>query len=173
MHDLKYLAGYPENVRRQVGQLIAEGRLGEVLLRRYPASHDIRTDRALYAFAVGIKNEYLRTASPLSRVAYDRSVSAIHNALGIHAFVSRVQGGKLKAKNEIRIASVVRHAPLEFLRMVVIHELAHLKERDHSKAFYQLCEHMEPAYHQLEFDLRLYLTHLETAGPLYKMKDEG
>jgi predicted metal-dependent hydrolase len=171
MHELKYLAGYPEKVTRQVGQLLAEGRLGEHLLRRYPAPHGIRTDRALYAFVTAIRNEYLRTSNPISKVAYDRSVSSIYSALGIHAFVSRVQGGKLKAKNEIRIASVVRHAPLEFLRMVVVHELAHLKERDHTKAFYQLCEHMEPAYHQLEFDLRLYLTHLDAAGPLYR--DEG
>ncbi|EBE8127412.1 TPA_asm: metal-dependent hydrolase, partial [Salmonella enterica subsp. enterica serovar Enteritidis] len=27
------------------------------------------------------------------------------------------------------------------------------------KAFYQLCCHMEPQYHQLEFDTRLWLTH--------------
>lgn len=44
--------------------------------------------------------------------------------------------------------------------MIVAHELAHLKEADHNKAFYQLCNHMRPDYHQLEFDLRLYLTQL-------------
>jgi predicted metal-dependent hydrolase len=48
--------------------------------------------------------------------------------------------------------------------MIVVHELAHMKEREHDKAFYQLCAHMEPDYHQLEFDLRLYLTHLESGG---------
>jgi len=37
-------------------------------------------------------------------------------------------------------------------------KMAHLKERDHDKAFYQLCQHMEPNYHQLEFDCRVYLT---------------
>jgi len=42
-----------------------------------------------------------------------------------------------------------------------VHELAHLKQKQHDKAFYQLCCHMEPDYHQLEFDLRLYLTHLD------------
>ena len=42
--------------------------------------------------------------------------------------------------------------------MIVVHELAHLKEKEHSKAFYQLCSHLEPAYHQLEFDTRLWLT---------------
>jgi predicted metal-dependent hydrolase len=38
---------------------------------------------------------------------------------------------------------------LNLLRMIVVHELAHLKEKDHDKAFYQLCCHMEPDYHQL------------------------
>jgi predicted metal-dependent hydrolase len=46
----------------------------------------------------------------------------------------------------------------------VVHELAHLREKDHDKAFYQLCAHMEPAYHQYEFDVRLYLTHLDAGG---------
>lgn len=42
--------------------------------------------------------------------------------------------------------------------MIVVHELAHLKEKAHDKAFYQLCCHMEPNYHQLEFDARLWMT---------------
>ena len=43
-------------------------------------------------------------------------------------------------------------------RVFKAHELAHLREKEHSKAFYQLCTHMEPTYYQLELDLRLYLT---------------
>jgi hypothetical protein len=96
-------------------------------------------------------------------VAYDGKMHVIQHALGSHTFVSRVQGGRLKAKHEIRVASVFRTAPEEFLRMIVVHELAHLKEKDHNKAFYQLCAYMEPAYQQLEFDTRLYLTQLERA----------
>ena len=168
MRELKYLAGYSENVTHQVSQLIAEKKLGTVLLTKYPQAHDIRTERALYDFAVGIKNNYLRNSSPLSKVTYDGKISLVHHALGLHTFVSRVQGAKLKAKNEIRIASVFKNAPIEFLTMIVVHELAHLKARDHNKAFYQLCQHMEPAYHQLEFDMRLYLTHLDLGGSLYQ-----
>ena len=72
-----------------------------------------------------------------------------------------MQGGKLKAKHEIRVATLFRNLPEEFLRMIVVHELAHLKEKEHNKAFYGLCQRMEPQYHQYEFDLRLYLTHLD------------
>lgn len=167
MQELKYLAGYSDQVTAQVRQLIAEQRLGQVLLKRYPVAHEIKTDRALYDFTVELKNQYLRKAPPLSKVVFDGKINVIHHALGLHSFISRVQGGKLKAKSEIRIAAVFKTAPLEYLRMIVVHELAHLKEKDHNKAFYNLCEHMEPAYHQLEFDLRLYLTHLELIGELY------
>jgi hypothetical protein len=82
----------------------------------------------------------------------------VNGTLGTNAFVSRVQGGKLKSKNEIRIATLFREAPEPFLQMIVVHELAHLKEKNHDKAFYQLCCHMLPDYHQLEFDTRLWLT---------------
>lgn len=167
MQQLKYLAGYPEQLTGQIGQLIAEQRLGQVLLKRFPHAHEIKTDRALYDFTIELKNQFLRKAPPLSKVTFDNKINVIHDALGLHTFISRVQGGKLKAKNEIRIGSVFKTAPLEFLRMIVVHELAHLKEKDHNKAFYKLCIHMEPGYHQLEFDLRVYLTHLEQFGPLY------
>jgi predicted metal-dependent hydrolase len=170
MHELKYMAGYSEKLTGQVSLLISENRLGSVLLKKYSSTHDIRTEKALYDFTVGIKNEYLRKSQPLSKVIYDGRINVIQHALGTHTFISRVQGAKLKAKNEIRIASVFKHTPLEFLKMIVVHELAHLKEKEHNKAFYQLCEYMEPAYHQLEFDMRLYLTHLDLAGSLYREK---
>jgi len=52
--------------------------------------------------------------------------------------------------------------------MIVVHELAHLRVRDHDKAFYQLCLHMEPHYHQYEFDLRAYLSYRDAGGePLW------
>ena len=167
MHHLKYLAGYSPQITAQVAELAAENRLGSVIVQKYPQVHAVRTDKALYDFAVTIKNEFLRTAQPLSRVVYDGKIHVINNALGTHTFVSRVQGGKLKAKHEIRIASIFRDAPREFLTMIVVHELAHLKEKEHNRAFYQLCTYMEPAYHQLEFDTRLFLTHVEMAGSPY------
>ncbi len=161
---MKYLAGYPEHVLAQVRQLLAQDRLGELLRGRYPKTHDIRSDRALFDYVQGLKTEHLRSAEPLSKVCFDSKLHVIRHALGTHTSVSRVQGSKLKAKREIRIATLFREVPPEFLKMIAVHELAHLREKDHDKAFYQLCVHMEPNYHQYEFDLRLYLTQLDNAG---------
>lgn len=155
---LKYLSGYPLQLQTQVRELIAQDRLGAMLADRYPQNHQVRTDRALFDYAQELKARFMRNAEPLVKVQYDNKLQVITHALGTHTAVSRVQGSKLKAKREIRIDALFREAPAEFLRMIVVHELAHLKEREHGKAFYQLCEHMEPNYHQLEFDLRLYLT---------------
>ena len=159
MNKLLYLQGYPENLLAQVTSLIEQNRLGEVLQKRYPDTHNVTTDKALYQYTQDLKSQFLRNAPPINKVAYDNKIHVLNNALGLHTAISRVQGGKLKAKAEIRVATVFRNAPEAFLRMIVVHELAHLKEKDHNKAFYQLCCHMEPHYHQLEFDTRLWLTH--------------
>lgn len=161
MTALKYLCGYSEQVQAQVRELIAGDRLGEWLQRRYGQAHDVRNDKALYEYTVTIKDRYLRKTEPLNKVVYDSKLQVLRRALGTHTAVSRVQGARLKASREIRIATVFRDAPAEFLRMIVVHELAHMKEREHNKPFYQLCTHMAPDYHQLEFDLRVYLTHLD------------
>ena len=60
--------------------------------------------------------------------------------------------------------AVFRDAPAAFLKMIVVHELAHLKEADHDKAFYQLCNHMLADYHQLEFEVRAWLCHQAAGG---------
>lgn len=165
---LKYLGGYPATIHQQVQDLIAQDQLGALLRKRYDSPHGIRTDGALYTYVLDLKNTYLRNADPLSKVAFDNKLQVVKHALGTHTTISRVQGTKLKTKREIRIASLFRDAPLPFLRMITVHELAHMKEREHDKAFYKLCTHMEPDYHRLELDVRLYLTHRELSGtPLW------
>jgi len=164
MSHLKYLSAYSEQTQQQVSQLIAKNQLGEVLLKRYSKAHDLRTDRALYQYVQDLKTEFLRNAEPINKVEYDSKIHVINHALGLHTSISRVQGGKLKAKHEIRVATMFKDVPLEFLRMITVHELAHIKEKQHDKAFYKLCTYMEPNYHQYEFDLRLYLTQLDLSG---------
>jgi len=164
---LKYLEHYNETLKSQVISLIKTDALPSFILKKYPQTHCYKTDKNLYEYTLDIKNSYLKKSMPLSKVIYDGKIHVINNALGMHTFASRVQGNKLKSKNEIRVASMFKNTPEPFLRMIIVHELAHLKEKEHNKSFYKLCKHMEPEYHQLEFDTRLYLTCIEYFGKLY------
>ncbi len=162
-----YLAGYSQELQQQAANLVDSGKLPDYLKQRYRGVHSVNSSKALYQYTLEIKNRYLKQSAPLSKVEYDDRIDVIHNALGLHTHISRVQGNKLRAKKEIRIASLFKRAPEPFLRMIVVHELAHIREKEHNRAFYKLCQHMEPDYHQLELDLRLYLTCLDRFGPIY------
>lgn len=152
-----YLNGYPEEAKARAHALRSEGVLEKRLMSRYSETHAIANSAALYRYAQDIKRKHLRSSPPLAKVRYDDRISTLHQALGLHTYAVRVQGNKLKAQNEIRIASIFKQLPGEFLRMVVVHELAHLRHKEHDKAFYRLCEHMEPDYLRFELDLRLLL----------------
>ncbi len=167
MTNLVYLSGYSSELLEQVKHLIETEKLGDYLKKKYPVRHKITTEKALYNFTIELQKKYLKKSPIISKVIYDKKIHTIHSALGLHTFVSRIQGSKLKAKNEIRISQVFKTSPLEFLRMIIVHELAHLKEKEHNKSFYQLCCYMEPNYHQLELDMRLYLTYLDLHGSLF------
>lgn len=169
MTQLKYISSYPPSIQRQVSSMLEEKTLSKYLLSKYPKPHNITNDKVLRSFVMNLKNQYLKKSSPLSKIKFDDKIHVINNALGLHSFVSRVQGNKLKSKNEIRIATVFKSAPEEFLQMIVVHELAHLKEKEHNKAFYQLCQHMLPSYHHIELDLRIYLTQIDSFGNIYDL----
>ena len=156
--ELPYLQGYPQPVRDQVHNLLQTGQLQQTLAARYPGTSAIKTDKQLREYVLELKNSFVKRSGPLSKICFDDRISTLHGALGLHTYTSRVQGGRTRSKNELRVASIFKDLPEAFLRMVVVHELAHLKEKDHNKAFHQLCCHMEPDYHQLELDLRLFLT---------------
>ena len=161
---MDYLAGYPTDTVQQVQAMLAAHKLGPWLKQKYPEAHGLRDDRALFAYVQELKQEYLQGAQQIGKVLYDSKLQLIQNALGTHTTVSRVQGARLLAKREIRIAALFKDTPLAFLRMIAVHELAHLRERAHDKSFYKLCCYMEPDYHQLEFEVRSYLAYLDRSS---------
>jgi UTP pyrophosphatase len=72
---LPYLRGYAPELLARAQKLITEGQLLSSVLRRYPQSHAVRSDRALFDYASALKTEHLRTAEPLSKVAYDNKTA--------------------------------------------------------------------------------------------------
>ncbi|MFQ3197567.1 MAG: putative metal-dependent hydrolase [Paraglaciecola sp.] len=165
--SLKYLSAYAPHLQQQVAQMLEQDSLKDMLLDKYPCVHQVAKDSDLREYVMALKNRYLRKSAPLSKIIFDPKIHVVEHALGLHTYISRVQGGKLKSKNELRISTVFKNTPEPFLNMIVVHELAHLKEKDHNKAFYQLCLHMLPDYHQIEFEVRVYLTQLEQKGQIY------
>lgn len=163
---MKQIQHYPEHIQKQVQQLVEQNKLGLYLKTQYPTCHQYKNDKLLYEFVMDYKQQYFKKYQ-LDKVLYDSKIDVLNNALGMHTYISRVQGNKLKAKNEIRISHLFKNTPEAFLEMLVVHELTHLKYKEHDKAFYKLCTHILPNYHQIELDVRLYMIHLEKFGKLY------
>lgn len=164
----KYIGRYSPAIIHQVQSLIDNDKLADFLLQRHPTTHTIYNDSDLREFVLKLKSQHMKKSSPLSKVIYDSRIHAVHNALGLHTYVSRQQGHKLKAKNELRVSAMFKKSSQALLTMIVVHELAHLKEKEHNKAFYRLCLHMLPDYHQLELEMRLMLIQIDLNGPIYK-----
>jgi predicted metal-dependent hydrolase len=158
VNDLPLLTGYSPELRQQASALLESGRLAQVLAKRYPNGHEVNSNKALNTYVQELKSRHMKTAPPLAQVLFDNQLHHAHNALGIHRTSTRVQGTKLRKRREVRVASLFKETPPEFLRMIVVHELAHMKHQEHNAAFYKLCVHMESDYHQYELDLRLLLT---------------
>ena len=108
MNKLKYLNHYNEETKRQVLKLIENNSLKKYLLKKYPKPHSISSDKELFNYTIDIKNSYIKKSPPLSKTLYDGKINVIHNALGTHHFISRVQGSKLKAKNEISWLNILQ-----------------------------------------------------------------
>lgn len=157
----RYLQGYPPHIIEQVEKSVERLQFIPWFDQRYPESHQIQSEKALYVYTMELKERYLKKSPPITKVVFDNKIHVINNALGLHSYVNKVHGNKIKTRNEIRIASLFKDGPEAILNMIVVHELAHIKEKDHNKAFYQLCCHMLPDYHQLELDARLYMIYRE------------
>jgi len=152
---------------QQVSAMLERNQLGDWLRSKHQGIHNVANDNDLRDYVLDLKNHFLKKTAPLSKIAFDNKIHVVNQALGLHSYVARVQGNKIKRKNELRISTLFKQTPALFLNMIVVHELAHLKEKDHNKAFYQLCQHMLPDYHQLEFEVRVYLTELEHSGKVW------
>ena len=97
---MKYINHYPKDLQDKIKVLIDNEKLSSYIKTKYPIAHTYTNDKALYSYVMDFKNEYFKKYQ-VSKVMYDGKINVINNALGMHSIVSRVQGGKLKSKNEI------------------------------------------------------------------------
>ena len=167
MTKIDYFQGYPQRIKDHFEHLIKTGEVKAYLLKKYPVGHQINTDKQLYEYANELRQSFMKKSPQPNKVKYEKQKDLIRNALGTHSFISRNHGGKLKSKHEIRIATSLKDAPEAMLKMLVVHELAHFKEKEHNKPFYNLCEYMQPNYCEVELDTLLFLSLADQGEELY------
>lgn len=155
----KFLKGYDSNLLTQVNKLIEENKLGDYLKSKYNMEKNLNNDKDLYNLGISIKNQYMKNVKTPDKIYFDNKIEFSNQALGLNSFIPKIQGKKIKIINDIKISSRFKKLPYEFTYNVLVHEIAHLKEKNHSKSFYMLCQNISPDYFQIDFDLRLYLTY--------------
>ena len=70
---------------------------------------------------------------------------------------SRRTWGSCSRKGNLNFSYALLFLPRELADYVIVHELCHLKERNHAKDFWKLVAHTLPNYIQLRRELRRYL----------------
>ncbi len=63
---------------------------------------------------------------------------------GITITSARTRWGSCSAKNRLSFSCRLMRMPQQFIEYVVVHELAHIREKNHSKAFYAIVEKYLP-----------------------------
>ncbi len=82
-YEQSYLSsGLSRAATFQVRTLINEQRLGDVLAKRYPGTHDYATDKALWQYTQDLKNQFLRNAPPINKVMYDNKIHVLKTRSG-------------------------------------------------------------------------------------------
>jgi hypothetical protein len=159
--EFKYLKGYSDNIHISVNKLIENEKLGFYLENKYKKINFLKKDKELYNLAKEIKDKYIKNQKLPERIIYDNKIELCNQALGLHSYIPSKQGKKIKIKNEIKISSRFKELPYEFMENVLIHELCHLKEKEHNKAFYSLCKNISENYFEIDLDIRIYLTYID------------
>ncbi|MCG7546990.1 MULTISPECIES: M48 family metallopeptidase [Pseudoalteromonas] len=157
MQQLKYFQHYPDSLQAQVKTLIADEKLQPYFKSKYPLGHQLQNQQALYQYCTALKQRYLKNTPRLNNVSFNKHTDMMKGTLGTHTHKQHRHGQKLKARYDIALNNQLKYAPEAILRALIVHELAHFKHAEHDKAFYNLCCNMEPDYHQLELDLRLFV----------------
>ena len=151
-----YFSAYSEQIKAQILSLLKSGQLSRYFLNKYPEKHQLKSEKQLFEYTNKLKQHYLKHAAKLDSVKYHKQQDLVLNALGTHTFKRHQQGNRLRAQHHIAISNQLKDAPEPIIRALIVHELAHFREKEHNKNFYRLSCHMEPNYYQLELDLRLF-----------------
>ncbi len=73
---------------------------------------------------------------------------------GVRITAARKRYGSCSGKNSLCFSCFLMNAPEEAVDLVVVHELCHIREKNHGPGFYALLEHYLPDYRERKKLLR-------------------
>ena len=85
---------------------------------------------------------------------YSEKMSLFPNTLKFRKNKSR--WGSCSGLNNINLNIFLMKLPLEAIEYVVVHELAHIKHKNHSRRFWNLVEEFIPNYKSIEKTIKTY-----------------
>ena len=68
------------------------------------------------------------------------------------------QWGSCSSKNDLSFNTMMMKLPLDVIQYIIVHELAHIKQKHHQKAFWELVEKYLPEYKTQVEELKNYTT---------------
>ena len=86
------------------------------------------------------------------------------NANKISITSAKTRWGSCSGKNNLNFTWRLMMAEPEVIKYVIIHELAHIKEKNHGKRFWTLVEQYEPEYKTKKEKLRQLAIRLDCDG---------
>lgn len=69
----------------------------------------------------------------------------------------KTKWGSCSSNQNISLNFKLVHLPIKFLEYVIIHEVCHLKEKNHGKNFWELVEELCPNYKEIRKELNQYI----------------
>lgn len=129
-------------VSKQPRLTVAENLFQLQLPERYPQHWNTLSERTLFAWARGWLAE--RAAE---WVRHHQSKALLHPRQ-IRIKRMRTRWGSCGARNDINLNWLLTFMPPDVLEYVVVHELCHLKHRDHSPRFWALVAEHVPGYRE-------------------------
>ena len=81
------------------------------------------------------------------KVAYWSAVTGL-KPTGIKITTARKRYGSCSGQNSLCFSCFLMRCPEEAIDLVVVHELCHIKEKNHGPRFYTLLEHYLPDYRE-------------------------
>ena len=73
---------------------------------------------------------------------------------GFRVTTAKTRYGSCSAKNSLCFSCFLMNSPEDAIELVVVHELCHIRVKNHGPAFYSLLEHYLPDYRERKQHLR-------------------